>query len=508
MPPSSLEEATIFVTGFRFDGNSVFSDEQLLEVAQPYINREISFDELIDLRLKITDLYVDSGFTTSAAVITEQGNEAVSQKDAVVTIRIIEGAIEEVSFEGDDRLRSYVLSRLNASLTPVFNQIELEETLRLLQIDPLVESISANLSSGSQVGSSLLTISAVAAPIFKASIETNNHRAPSIGSFQAVVQAEVANLLSQGEKLDIGYSLTDGSGSYYTLLEVPTNENNGSLSFEYRQLDTRIIEEPFDDFNIQTEGQRYGISYRQPLFRKASNNRIEAFSISTTASYFQSASTLSGIPFPISMGANSQGRTQIFEVSLSQEYIQQTRRNIIALNSQLALGLDVMDEASEREPDGEYLLWRGQGLWIQNLGSDRQLKLDADVQFASDSLLPIRQLTLAGPTSVRGYWQDSVTSDNGMVLSTELKLPLATNQRSDQQLSAIPFVDLGVGWNNGDRRRVDNGFLASVGLGIQYEWNDLTARANYAIPLLHTDSEGRSLQESGLNFSVGYQLSF
>ena len=55
-------EETIVISDFRFIGNTVFTDEQLLEVAQPYLNREVSFAELVQLRAEITELYVNSGY--------------------------------------------------------------------------------------------------------------------------------------------------------------------------------------------------------------------------------------------------------------------------------------------------------------------------------------------------------------------------------------------------------------------------------------------------------------
>ena len=500
-------EETIFISGFRFIGNTVFTDEQLLEVAHPYLNREVSFAELVQLRSEITDLYVNSGYTTSGAYLPIEENQSVDIRSATIAIQVVEGTVEEINFGGDERLNQYVRARLNGAITPVLNRPKLEEALRLLQIDPLIASISANLSAGSQVGSSILTVQAEAQPHFQATVGTDNYRAPSAGSIQAEVQLSAANLLAQGEEFRIGYSLTEGSDGFSAGISVPLNANNTTLAFDYAQLDGQIIEAPLDNFDIQTDSQVYSLSLRQPLVRRASDSKIEEFAVGISANRIESETTVAGFPFPLSPGADEDGRTQITELTLSQEYLQQTRADALLMRSRLGLGLDGFDSTSGAEPNGQFLVWRGQALWLQSIGKDSQLTIGGDVQLTGDQLVPVRQFSIGGPNSVRGYRQDAFIADSGLTLTAELEIPVLESGRN-QQLSLIPFAGTGVGWNNGGDRALDQNFLASVGVGVQYEWEELTARLNYAIPFTDVGIEGESLQENGFDFSLGYQFRF
>ena len=81
-PEAPQIEASVFVSEFSFIGNTVFTNEQLLEVAQPYLNREVSFTELVQLRSEITDLYINSGYTTSGAYLPIEDNQAVDVRSA------------------------------------------------------------------------------------------------------------------------------------------------------------------------------------------------------------------------------------------------------------------------------------------------------------------------------------------------------------------------------------------------------------------------------------------
>ena len=61
------------------------------------------------------------------------------------------------------------------SATPL-NQQDLEDSLRLLQLDSLLESVDAELISGTGAGQSILRLEVAEAPAFSATVSTNNYR--------------------------------------------------------------------------------------------------------------------------------------------------------------------------------------------------------------------------------------------------------------------------------------------------------------------------------------------
>ena len=106
-PPPVVEEiptntsGTITIKAFRFQGNTVFSDEELTEITQSYLNRPITFAELLEARSAITQRYIDEGYTTSGAFIPLQRSQ-----DGIVTIEIVEGTIGEINITMTGKLRS------------------------------------------------------------------------------------------------------------------------------------------------------------------------------------------------------------------------------------------------------------------------------------------------------------------------------------------------------------------------------------------------------------------
>ena len=248
--PVQLEsEETIQVARFDYRDNTIFSRQELDKVAAPYLDRRITFAELLQLRAAITCLYTDQGYVTSAAYIPAAGNEAVAANGGIVVIQIVEGKLEQVnvSGRGSDRLANYVRSRLALAASPVLNEQKLIEALRLLQTDPLLQAISANLASGSQPGLSVLNVTLEASPTFTATIDLNNRRSPTVGTFERGMQLRQANLLGLGDALQVGYTNTDGSHQVDLNYTVPVNPRNGTVSFRYSALFSRIVEDPFSE---------------------------------------------------------------------------------------------------------------------------------------------------------------------------------------------------------------------------------------------------------------------
>jgi hemolysin activation/secretion protein len=76
-------------------------------------------------------------------------------------------------------------------------------------------------------------------------------------------------------------------------------------------------------------------------------------------------------------------------------------------------------------------------------------------------------------------------------------------------LQITPFVDYGTASNRSGNPNIDPSNLASVGVGLLWQSNNLSARFDYGIPLVYVRSrDDETLQEKGLYFSIVYTQSF
>ena len=510
IPP--VAEPTLVVERFEFVGNTLFTEAELAAVTAAYTNRPITFSELEAAANQVTELYLTQGYITSGGYVPS--NQRIASGGGPVTIRIVEGRLEEeIQVVGTERLRSsYIRSRLVDPDEPL-DLKRLEEQVRLLQSDPMIEQVSAQLSAGTQPGMSALRIQvSEASPWLGSQVGVDNSRNPSVGSFRQQGQLNYANLLGRGDRLSASYGRTDGSTDWDVSYGVPVNRSNGTLSFRYSNTNSDIIESPFDQLEIESSSRNYELSFRQPALRRASEEKIQEFALGVTAARRESSTALLGEGFPISPGASRDGETRISVLRVFQEFSERRSQQVWAARSQFSLGVGAFDATvNDRNPDSQFLAWRGQLLYLRRLNDSvgpirggATMLLRSDLQLANDGLLSLERFGLGGGQSVRGYRQDALLTDNGAFASAEVRLPILEVSQVRGVLEVAPFMDLGMGWNH-QGEKLDPNTLVGVGLGLRWQMGDrLTARMDYGVPLVKVDSGDRTWQENGLYFSVQY----
>ncbi len=492
---------TFTVEGFEFAGNTKFDSDTLAGVIKEFRGKEITFAQLQQAASKITEYYTSQGYITSGAYIPAQ----TPQQTGVFLIQVVEGELEDIKITGTDRLKpEYVRSRIALATAKPLNVDKLREALQLLQLDPLIENLSAELSAGTQPGMNLLVVRVKEAQSFSTGFLADNGRSPSAGSFRRQVGVAEGNLLGFGDKISLTYSNTTGSNAIDAGYTLPVNSRNGTVTFSYSNTGSNITEPPFDELDIEANSRNYELTYRQPVIRNATPEFTQEFALGLTASRRESDTSLQGEDFPISPGADDRGRTRISALRFFQEWVRRGRQDVLAARSQFSLGVGAFDATiNNSAPDSRFFAWRGQVQWFHQLDSDSNLLLSGGVQLADRALVPLEQFGLGGLGTVRGYRQDALLTDNGAFASVELRVPVYRGESGVLQLT--PFVDAGTVWNSGGKDSPNPNTLVGAGVGLRWQsGNRFSARLDYSIPLVNVESEKRTWQENGLYFSVEY----
>lgn len=502
-PQESLNiPGKILVKGFKFEGNTAFSDAELAALLKPYTQRRLNFVELLQARSVITQYYVNNGYITTGAFIPPQ-----TIQNGIVLIKILEGSLQEIQVTVKGRLNpNYIRDRLSVASQKPLNINRLLDALRLLQLNPIIERISAQLEAGTLPGTNILTVGVETAQTFNADAIFDNGRSPSVGEFRRGVQVGEANLLGLGDRLSGWYLNTNGSNDWNISYTLPINAYNGTLTFDYRNVSSRVVEAPFDELNLESDYQKYSLSLRQPIFETANHS----FALSLAFDHQKSrTSFLDDEPF-LGVGANQQGRTNLSTLRFSQEWLNRSNVEVISLLSEFSLGFNAFGttnpfdfKVNPNAPNSNYFLWRGQVQWLRLLAPDLLLYVHSNLQLADGPLVPLEQFGLGGLDSVRGYRQNFLLGDNGFLTTVELRVPIYRTSSSDNVLQIVPFADVGRIWNSFGLANPDPQTLASVGLGLQWTYKDLIrTRFDWGIPLIHVNSPNNSLQDHGFTFSV------
>lgn len=509
--PSDLQQgdpSIVFeVREFEIEGNTAFSDLEIQELLTDYVDKTVSFADLLRVETIITEKYKKAGYINSGAVVPVQDVE-----NGIITVRVIEGTIESLSVkvEGGRLSEKYISSRLERGTKTPFNLNELQEALQLLQLNPLIENLNAELSVGTRRDRWLLDIEVNQANAFNPVIFGNNtRRPPSVGTFQRGVEINHDNFAGIADRLSLIYKNTDGSNDYNFDYEIPFNSLDGSLRFRYRYVTSEIIESPFDDLDIESRTDEFKIVFRQPIVLTATANSTQEFALGLEFSRQTNETDLLGEPFPLSPGATDDGRTRINALRFFQDWTRRTRRDVFAARSQFNFGLDIFDSTTSgnNEPDAEFFSWRGQAQWLKLINAESNINflLRSDIQVSDSDLVPLEQISIGGGETIRGYRQDALLGNNGLLVSAEVRVPVARWNNRQSSVSLIPFADFGTIWGTEELLNQEEETIASLGIGVQLLLDErLRARVDWGIPLVEVKDRDRTLQEDGIYFSLEY----
>ncbi len=520
----------IYVHHFEFVGNTVFSNEHLSRVLAPYVGRRITETELEEARVAVTREYVDSGYINSGAVLPDQDAEG-----GTLLIEIVEGRLSEVELTGNKWFRSsWLKSQLRkAAGTPV-NFNHLRAGLQQLRQTPGIARINAELQPGGLPGESLLHAVIKDEHPFRLDLELSNKRPPSVGEGAAEFRFADLNLLGVNDPLELrwlaGHATKDGSAygdgieNISLNYEFPVAPWGTSLGINASRGNSGVLDETFAALDITSRTEEAGVRVRQEIVHTLEN----IFSVSISAVRKRSETFLLGVPFSLAPGAQN-GESNVFATRFAIDWNHRTERQVFSLRSTLSLGgrgLGASDASKQPPswngdavPDSRFTTWMSQAQYIRKIfarSGDAEpakpfgegllrnilLILRANTQLSDDALLTLEQFSLGGAQSVRGYHENQLLRDNGLVTSAEVRIPLWLRRNDEPALSLAPFFDLGKGWDN---RRANRGWqtLSSAGVGILCR---LSQRAEASLywgktlsPLQRSNS---SLQDYGIHFQI------
>ena len=166
-------------------------------------------------------------------------------------------------------------------------------------------------------------------------------------------------------------------------------------------------------------------------------------------------------------------------------------------------------------PDSQFFTWLGQFQWVRRLETlDSQILFRTDLQWAEEDLLPLEKFSVGGASTVRGYRENALTRDNGLVVSLEwripvgkLRIPKLSKETEDGTIQIAPFFDYGRAWN-ADSDTPDPRDISSVGIGVRWAPSrHLNAEVYYGHALRNLpEPEDDDLQDDGIHFEISLRL--
>jgi len=492
----------IKLTGFEFEGNTVYTDAQLQELLKDYLNRYITTADLEQIRIKVTNQYINNGYINSGALIPDQ-----DLKNEILKIKIVEGRLTAINLQHDGRLKPhYLTDRISPNPERPLNIVDLQEHLYLLQQNPRVKRINAALGPGAQRGDSVLDIRVAEEKPYSLSLEFNNYRPVSVGEKQGELRFNDLNVSGAGDSLDIIYDGTQGLNAGDLIYAYPVSPNDAVVKTELNYTDSNVTQKEFKDLDISSNSWSASLGFAYPF----QMSRFGSFVTELKLDRRYSESLLSDSP--LSCGY-SDGKCNVTALRLSQTALWHNNTEVVSFRHVLSAGLHAFHASIYKgqdipvgQPedrytaDGRFTAWLLQFQWAKRyLPMKLQSVFRTDVQLAFDPLLSMEQFAVGGAYSVRGYRENQYVNDNGLVTSLELRYPVYRS--SNQELQVMTFYDYGQSWNY--KESMDQHILSSAGLGLRYTFtNWITAQVYWGEKLKDVQNDTSAWQDKGFHVSI------
>lgn len=424
-PMADVPDAQLDIDGYSFRGNTVFSDAELAELMADY-RGTVSFEELLEGVDRITTAYRDAGYIVARAYVPEQ-----SIVDGQVEIALLEGALGELQFDGDEPVTTERMAQRFDRLAEDgrINQPDLERGALLLNDLPGMTA-GISLRPGEEVGTTDVVIEPRDEGTFDFSLDYNNFGAEVTGEHRLGAQLGINNLFSAGERFtfrpiasdtgdtfygSIGFDmplftpatrigirgsvLQSELGEEFEALEIENTATTGELFVRHNFVRTR-------DFNWSV---RFGYENRQ--FERTFNADFQDREVEV-ADY--------GLDI-IDLGTNLDNRDRLWGGGMNSYYV-----NVRQGLNEVDGGEDGGDVVpGEARIDGDFTTLLAGVQRLQAMPGNWSLLLELDGQFSGDNLDTSERMSLGGPNAVRAYRPSEALGDSGLIGRSELRYDLS-----------------------------------------------------------------------------------
>jgi hemolysin activation/secretion protein len=456
-PPPGAESKTLTVQRFEFSGNSLFTDAQLAALVADYTGKPVSLIQLYEAADRITAHYVEAGYTLASAQLPAQ-----KISEGVVKLEVLEGRVDKVVYEG---LKSYRPADLDVYVAGtagrVYRGAAFEEGLRNIDALPGLDA-RAVLRPGESYGSTDIVVQGKETP-YQGSLFVDNSGRDTAGETRIGVQLDLNNPLRVGDQLSLlGLRSSDDLLEYGLVgYSLPTGWQGSRLKFSYGYAKFELG----GGFQgVAGSNRNSRVELELPVLRGGADQ----LSVSAAVSDTKADTDFSGIPLRA---------TELTLLELGGVYTHVYRSGAV---SQLVGNLgsnfqkaDATDRNSQRirlELDAQH---------IQPIAKQIQLVAHGLFVYSPDPLPDTQQLSIGGPTTIRGHAPSEARGDWGYLGSLTLRRPYNFGKLV---LTPRVFVDAGRVRSRDPTGSTPEVTLASVGVGADAVVDRVSLKLDYATP--------------------------
>jgi len=495
-PPPSETEKKFLIEHINIEGNTVISDDDIMEITSEYEYKELSLDDLMEAAKKITDLYAAKGYITSQAYVPPQ-----NIKNNTVLIKILEGKYGNFNIEGVQNSNEEIIRRrLKKETNKQFNYNDLRDDLMYLNQSP-DRITKATLYRGGRPGTTDIMIKVKDRPPIHPFLSYDNTGNKSTGNWRLTLGLEDNSLLGWEDRVFVRFMRSDTFNFYgwigdYT---IPVNEFGTKLGITASYFRSKIGGD-FQDYHIVSWSGTVSPFMSHPIFDLDYKSGTLGGTIDGGMDIKEAKTKIGGV-------MNSRDKLRIMRAAVTLDESDSIGRTQLRneVNVSFPNFLDSMDEndmhSSRERGGGKFVKYDYSLSRINSMPLSTYLLLSAAGQASNNPLVSSEQYQIGGMYTVRGYDEGHALGDYGNNASAELRYPLGFvpdnlhiwGVHPRRVLQGTAFIDWGFShFRSPTTSTRNNHNLIGVGVGGRLNMmNCISGRYDIAWPLGDSSSYGR-----------------
>ncbi len=496
--PSEQQEQTFLLAAVTLEGNTVFSRADLALYYEDILARLVTTTDLQAAVALITKHYRDRGYFLTQAYLPPQDLSA-----GVAVIRVAEGYVERVDFEGDGERDGYV--RRLASAIDEFRPIKRKDLERVLLL--IGDSFGRVVESAEMAeidalaGRYALQLTLTAKPE-SGVISYDNRGTDSSGKHQLWASISSNRLLDPDTQLRVGlFSIPDQPQELrYGELEISRFVGSSGTTLGAALSASESDAGGIDAIDgIEGNSRRLVLKAAHPILRSTD-----------TSLWVNLSADVRSVSEEDNAGSNFKDQLRVLRSNLYM-YAEDDFGGQNQLFGEVSGGLSILGASGEGNlrsrlgADAEFLKLRASLTRQQEITKEIGIRLHAAGQVADDELLSSEEFSLGGSSIGRAYDFSELTGDHGVGGSVELQYGDSLRDDYFTWFQVFGFYDFGMVWNKGEFEQPRES-LSSAGMGLRLNLTDsIRLQLEYARSLTRpVDDDGGSFQRMFVELSKNF----
>jgi hemolysin activation/secretion protein len=268
-PMESLGGATVTVSAFKFEGNTLLTSQKLAPVVADFIGRPLTFADLQNAAIAVANAYRRAGWVVKVYL---------PQQDitgGTVTIQIIEARFGAVRVDGstrrasDERLKSIVDSAQRPGAT--VDADGLDRALLLIGDLPGVIA-TGSLTEGAHQGETDLVVAVKDGPQVTGEVTADNEGARYTGAARITLNASLNAPFGIGDRADTVILHSQGSDYQRLAYSLPVGSEGWRVGLNGSHLTYDIVTPGFGALDAHGNSSTVGLEANYPLLRRRLEN--------------------------------------------------------------------------------------------------------------------------------------------------------------------------------------------------------------------------------------------